>query len=67
MNKIKVKVLSDIPGYAAGVVLNLDADENGTPYSQFWRRRLRDAKTDNCLEIQKEPTKLKPSKSKTPE
>jgi len=64
VNKIKIKVLKNIPGYAAGVTVKVDADESGTPYSVSWRRRLRDAKKDNCVEIQKES---KTSKSKTPE
>jgi len=68
--KIKIKVLSDIPGYTAGQMLSIDVDMDGIPCSRFWRRRFSDAKTDNCVDLYEPPKesikKSKQSKSKKP-
>ncbi len=63
MSNIQVKVLSDIPGYKTGQTIFVKVDSLGTPLDKFWRRRLKDAKTDNCLEVIK-PSQKKSSKSK---
>ncbi len=62
--KIKLKV--GFAGYAEGQEITID-DEDGIPTSYFWRRRLKDAKIDNSIEIvQNKPTKekTKPTKPK---
>ncbi len=51
MNSIKIKVNGEIPGYARGTVVVVQTDDKGTPLEQLWRRRLNDAKTDNCCEV----------------
>ncbi len=35
----------------AGTILTIRCDENGIPLESQWRRRLRDAKQDNCVEF----------------
>lgn len=38
-------------------VIEVDANE-GVPTDRFWRRRLKDAEIDNCVEIQKNNKKV---------
>ena len=57
MIKVKIKILLDIPGYTAGQVVTIGIDSYGTPLEKSWRRRFKDAKTDNCLEIIQPPAK----------
>lgn len=52
MDHIKVKVLKDIPGHKAGKTVKVNVN-NGIPVDHFWRRRLQDAKLDQCVEIVK--------------
>ena len=64
---IRVKA-NKLPGVPPGHVFTISADRYGVPLEEFWRRRFKDAETDNCCEVlsdQPEP-ELKPkSKSKT--
>ena len=62
MAKIRVKILVDIPGYKKGQIVTIETDKDGTPLERFWRRRFKDAKTDNCLEIVQAPSKTSKSK-----
>lgn len=50
---MKIKILRSFGAYTAGETLEIDA-EGGIPKQLFWRRRLRDAKRDGCLEVVKE-------------
>lgn len=50
---MKLKI-NNVPGYSGAVTVKTDAA--GVPLDRFWRRRLLDAATDNCVEIVK-PTK----------
>lgn len=59
---IKLKI-NKVPGYSGTITIN--ADENGTPLERFWRNRLRDAKTDNCVEVI--PTRAKRAKKEKAE
>lgn len=66
-NTIQLKVNVPLLGVKAGDILKLECDSEGTPFDKFWRRRLIDAKTDNCCEIvQPEPPKptKKPKKER---
>lgn len=56
MKKLKLKVNS-VPRQPAHVTIELDAD--GVVKSRFWRRRLKDAETDNCVEPVIKPVKTK--------
>ena len=40
-----------VAGYQPGHTVVVAADSEGTPLDLFWRRRLRDAKRDNCCEV----------------
>jgi hypothetical protein len=48
---IRVKVNKALPGYRVGQVVNVESSPEGTPLSEFWRRRLKDAEIDNCCEV----------------
>lgn len=43
--------INNVPGYSGTVTI--DADKNGTPLQKFWRNRLKDAVSDNCVEVVK--------------
>ena len=47
----KLKI-NNVKGYAG--VVSIATDENGTPLDQTWRRRLKDAEFDNCVELVKD-------------
>lgn len=52
--KIRIKINTLLKGHEPGSVITLEADANGTPKGRenlFWRRRIRDAKYDNCVEV----------------
>ncbi len=51
MKTIKIKVNGEIPGYAKGGTFVVETDDEGIPLEQLWRRRLKDAETDNCCEV----------------
>ena len=52
MNKIlKIQVNKTIGDYGPGSIVSVDADGEGTPLNHIWRRRLKDAETDQCCEI----------------
>lgn len=66
MKSIKIQVNKIIPNYTIGQIVIVDTDTNGMPFNKFWRDRLFDAKTDNCIEIVKSrsPTKHTQASSK---
>lgn len=40
-----------VVGFKAGQEVEVVVDREGTPLDRFWRRRLRDAKRDQCCEV----------------
>lgn len=48
---------STITSHSKGTKVLVPTDKKGTPLEKFWRDRLRDAATDNCVEIVKPKTK----------
>ncbi len=40
-----------LPGVPPGHVFTIPADRYGVPLEEFWRRRFKDAETDNCCEV----------------
>lgn len=52
---IRIKVNGTIPGHVPGSIVKVAADEAGTPLELLWRRRLKDARVDNCCEVVPEP------------
>lgn len=63
MNDIDLKLNKPMAGYEAGRTVTVQADPSGVPLDRFWRRRIKDAKIDNCLEVIK-PSKPKSEKAK---
>lgn len=51
MNSIQVKVKGTLPGFPVGQVVTVITDEHGTPLLEYWRRRLKDANIDGCVEV----------------
>ena len=41
--------INNVPGYSGTVTI--DADKNGTPLEKFWRKRMKEAEADNCVEV----------------
>ena len=64
MKTIKLKVNFTDKNYKAGVIVKVRCDDEGTPLSHFWRKRLEDAKTDNCVELVKPPKTVKARSNK---
>lgn len=56
-------LINSARGYTSGQVVTVQVDSNGIPLEQFWRKRLKDALADNCVEVVK-ASKLKKGKSK---
>lgn len=69
MNEIKLKLNFEMRGFPAGRVVSVQTDDHGVPLEKFWRRRLHDAVTDNCVEVVEplKSKKAKQSKSKNEE
>lgn len=63
--QVTIQINKKIGPHPPGTTLGVDADLNGTPLDEFWRRRLKDAKTDDCCEILKPKAKAKAAKPKT--
>jgi hypothetical protein len=60
---MKIKLNVNMGTLRKGLIVNVLCDKSGTPLDIFWRRRLKDAKIDNCCEIVKpKPRKLKDDK-----
>lgn len=49
---MKIKINHGIAGRREGDIINVES-KDGVPRDNFWRRRLRDAKRDNCCEVVK--------------
>ncbi len=51
MKTIKLKLNTPMVGYEAGREVTIQTDDAGVPLVKFWRRRLKDADTDKCVQI----------------
>jgi len=51
MNTIKLKINTALRGYAVGRIVSIESDSKGTTLDKYWRRRLKDAEIDNCVEV----------------
>jgi len=68
MNTIlKIQVNKIFGDHKPGTIVDVDADETGIPLNHIWRRRLKDAETDQCCEIVEPEEKAaeKPEKEKS--
>lgn len=50
-SRMKIRVLFPHPEYAMGQIIEVPEIEPGVPADLYWRRRIRDAATDQCVEI----------------
>ena len=62
---ILIKVNLPIRGFLVGQEVRVKVDREGTPFDATWRRRLRDAKTDNCCEVVKTRLAKAPARPET--
>lgn len=53
MKTIRLKLNSPMAGFKEGQEVTIQTDRSGVPLEKFWRRRLKDAETDNCIEVVK--------------
>lgn len=54
-----------LPGYRVGEQIKIPVDQHGTPRDKYWRKRLRDSKIDNCIEIKEVKKETGTSRKKT--
>ncbi len=52
---MKLKI-NNVPGYSGTITIE---DNKGIPVDRFWRNRLKDSKTDNCVEVVTTRAKVK--------
>lgn len=50
MANLKLKINTPMAGHKAGEIVTISVGKHGRPKDIFWRRRLRDAESDNCVE-----------------
>ena len=65
MKTIKIKVNLPIRGFVVGQEVRVEVDREGIPLDVTWRRRLRDARIDNCCEVVEARSAKKPARSAT--
>ena len=53
---MKLKI-NNVSGYSG--IVTIQTNGAGIPLEKFWRKRLKDAETDNCVEVVKAETKPK--------
>ena len=56
-------LINDVRGYTKGQAVTVQTDSTGIPLEQFWRKRLKDASVDCCVEVVK-ASESKKGKSK---
>lgn len=54
---MKLKI-NNVSGHKSGKVLEIKV-KDGVPVCKFWRKRLKEAKIDNCVEVVKTRAKRK--------
>lgn len=53
MRYIYLKLNVDLGGHPKGRIIRVRCNDGVTPNVKFWRDRIKDSKTDNCLKIVK--------------
>lgn len=48
---MQVRINKPFDGYKAGQMVRVEVDADGCPLRAEWRRRLADAKEDQCCEV----------------
>lgn len=54
---LMLKLNVALRGHRAGEIIRLRTDNNGIMLDTYWRRRLKDAEIDGCVEIMNTPKK----------
>ena len=56
----KLQLNADLGGRKKGSTINIRVDSEGTPLDRYWRDRIKDAKSDKCVEfVEKDVVKEK--------
>lgn len=51
MKKLKIEVLKNFDGFLIGDTVDISCNAEGTALDQNWRRRIKDATTDQCCKV----------------
>jgi hypothetical protein len=51
--KKQLQLNSDLQKHKKGSVIKIETDNKGVPVDRYWRDRVKDAKTDKCVEFVK--------------
>lgn len=62
MKKVNLKLNVDLNGKKAGSIVTVKIDRDKVIIDPYWRRRLKDAEIDNCVEVVKIENKEKGDK-----
>ena len=54
---IQIEIKKDFAPYKVGDIISVNAGGGNVPLDSFWRRRLKDAKVDDCCSIVKPAVK----------
>jgi len=46
-----VLIKKELKGFSVGSKVRVEVDEKGNPVEVYWRKRLEDAKIDDCCEL----------------
>jgi hypothetical protein len=65
MNFIYIKCHKALGKVKEGETIRVHGTEDGTPLDAYWRKRLKDAKTDGCCEVVEKPKAKAHHKSKS--
>jgi hypothetical protein len=60
---MKIKVNKPLLNHRVGEIVDIEVNQHDVPTSIYWRRRLRDAQIDRCIEIVRDEPAAKESKS----
>lgn len=50
LEKTEIKMLMNVGQYKKDKVISINTNPVGIPVDRFWRRRIQDAKKDNCIQ-----------------
>lgn len=56
-HRLKIKINHGFTKYTDGETITVAARADGVPKELYWRRRIKDAVVDGCIEIVKEAVK----------
>lgn len=54
---VEYEINKPVHGRKVGDVVKIEVDKDGTPLDKTWRRRVKDAKIDNCMSPKKASAK----------